>query len=151
MLLVAGSPLMVVITSSGRNPAVAAGPPGDTAWTNSPSGTPAWAAAAGGIGVVCTPKKAWVTRPVAMISSAMDLARSTGMAKPSPMLPPPDSPEGLGTVAPAVGTPTSLPAQSTLPSDRITSPDPVPLPLGPCAAIVTTEGTTSFATGVTAQ
>src|SRR5689334_19750255 len=113
MLLVAGSPLMVVITSSGRNPAVAAGPPGDTAWTNSPSGTPAWAAAAGGIGVVCTPKKAWVTRPVAMISSAMDLARSTGMAKPSPMLPPPDSPEGLGTVAPAVGTPTSLPAQST--------------------------------------
>ena len=52
-------------------------------------------------------------RPVAMISSAMDLARSTGMAKPSPMLPPPDSPEGLGTVAQAVGTPTSLPAQST--------------------------------------
>ena len=95
MLLVAGSPLMLVITSSGRNPAVAAGPPGDTAWTNSPSGTPAWAAAAGGIGVVCTPKKAWVTRPVAMISSAMDLARSTGMAKPSPMLPPPDWPEGL--------------------------------------------------------
>ena len=27
----------------------------------------------------------------------------------------------------------------------------MPLPLGPCAAIVTTEGTTSFATGVTAQ
>src|SRR5499426_1830992 len=48
-----------------------------------------------------------------MISSAMDLARSTGMAKPSPMLPPPDSPEGLGTVAPAVGTPTSLPSQLT--------------------------------------
>src|SRR6201985_563169 len=96
MLLVAGSPLMVVITSSGRNPAVAAGPPGDTAWTNSPSGTRDWAAAAGGIGVVCTPKKAWVTRPVAMISSAMDLARSTGMAKPSPMPPAPDSPAGLG-------------------------------------------------------
>ena len=33
----------------------------------------------------------------------------------------------------------------------ITSPDPVPLPLGPCAAIVTTEGMTSFATGVTAH
>ena len=32
-----------------------------------------------------------------------------------------------------------------------TSPDPVPLPLGPCAAIVTTEGITSFATGVTAH
>ena len=29
------------------------------------------------------------------------------MAKPSPMLPPPDGPDGLGTVAPAVGTPTS--------------------------------------------
>jgi hypothetical protein len=27
----------------------------------------------------------------------------------------------------------------------------VPLPFGPCAAIVTTEGTTSFATGVTAH
>src|SRR2546430_9212063 len=71
MLLMAGLPSMLVITSSGRNPAVAAGPPADTAWTNSPSGTPAWAAAAGGIGVVCTPKKAWATRPVAMISRTL--------------------------------------------------------------------------------
>jgi hypothetical protein len=37
------------------------------------------------------------------------------------------------------------------PSDRITSPDPVPLPLLPLAAIVTTEGMTSSATGVTAH
>src|SRR5580700_9860917 len=109
MLLVAGSPSMLVITSSGRSPAWAAGPLGVTAWTYSPSGTPAWAAAAGGIGTVCRPKKAWVTLPVAMISSAMDLARSTGMAKPSPTLPPPEP----GTVAPAVGTPTSWPAQLT--------------------------------------
>src|ERR1700753_734325 len=33
----------------------------------------------------------------------------------------------------------------------MTSPDPVPAPLGPLAAIVTTEGTTLLATGVTAQ
>src|SRR6516165_8997023 len=109
MLLVAGIPSILVITSSARSPAVAAGPPGVTAWTKSPSGSPAWAAAAGGIGTVCRPKKAWVTRPVAMISSAMDLARSTGMAKPSPMLPPPE----FGTAAPAVGTPTSWPSQLT--------------------------------------
>ena len=44
-----------------------------------------------------------------MISSATDVARSTGMAKPSPTLPPPEP----GTVAPAVGTPTSWPAQLT--------------------------------------
>jgi hypothetical protein len=39
------------------------------------------------------------------------------------------------------------------PSDRITSPDPVPLPRPPLplAAIVTTEGMTSSATGVTAH
>jgi hypothetical protein len=37
------------------------------------------------------------------------------------------------------------------PSGRITSPDPVPLPLLPLAAIVTTEGMTSSATGVTAH
>src|SRR5215472_11616736 len=109
MLLVAGSPSILVITSSGRSPAAAAGPPGVTAWTKSPSGSPACSAAAGGIGTVCSPKKEWVTRPVAMISSATDLARSTGMAKPSPMLPPAE----LGTVAPAVGTPTSWPSQLT--------------------------------------
>src|SRR5215813_12318424 len=33
----------------------------------------------------------------------------------------------------------------------MTSPDPVPLPLGPLAAIVTTEGTTCSATEVTGQ
>jgi hypothetical protein len=33
----------------------------------------------------------------------------------------------------------------------MTSPDPVPAPLGPLAAIVTTEGTTLLATGVTEQ
>ena len=33
----------------------------------------------------------------------------------------------------------------------MTSPDPVPPPLGPLAAIVTTEGTTLLATGVTEQ
>src|SRR5215472_6826539 len=33
----------------------------------------------------------------------------------------------------------------------MTSPDPVPLPLGPLAAIVTTEGTTRSATEVTGQ
>src|SRR5690242_2994660 len=48
-----------------------------------------------------------------MISFAIVLARSTGMAKPSPILPPPDSPEGPGAVAPAVGTPTSWPWQLT--------------------------------------
>src|SRR5947207_1390270 len=68
--------------------------------TKSPSGSPACSAAAGGLGTVCNPKNAWVTRPVAMISSATRFARSTGMAKPSPMLPPPE----FGTVAPAVGT-----------------------------------------------
>src|SRR5262249_23691997 len=35
--------------------------------------------------------------------------------------------------------------------DRITSPDPVPAPPGPLAAIVTTEGTTFSATEVTGQ
>src|SRR5215472_10522112 len=105
---------MVVITSPSRSPAWAAGLPGTTPWTYSPWDTPAWAAAARGIGTVCRPKYEWVTLPVAMISSDMVLARSTGMAKPSPMLPPLDSPEGLGTVAPAVGTPTSWPAQLTM-------------------------------------
>jgi hypothetical protein len=37
------------------------------------------------------------------------------------------------------------------PSERITSPEPVPLPLPLLAAIVTTEGTTRSATGVTGQ
>src|SRR5215468_2494570 len=113
MLLVAGWPLMVVITSPSCSPAWSEGPPGTTAWTYSPSGTPASAAAAGGIGTVDTPKKAWVTLPVEMISSEMVLARSTGIAKPSPMLPL-DSPEELGTVAPADGTPTSWPLQLTI-------------------------------------
>jgi hypothetical protein len=53
---------------------MAAGPPEVTAWTYRPSGSPACSAAAGGIGVVCSPKKAWVTLPVAMISSAMPVA-----------------------------------------------------------------------------
>jgi hypothetical protein len=48
-----------------------------------------------------------------MISSAMLTARSTGMANPRPMLPPLGAPEALGTVAPAVGTPTSWPSQLT--------------------------------------
>jgi hypothetical protein len=48
-----------------------------------------------------------------MISFEMDLARSTGMAKPRPMLPELGWPVGLGAVAPAVGTPTNLAAQST--------------------------------------
>ena len=39
-----------------------------------------------------------------MILSDTVVARFTGMAKPSPMLPPPDDPVGDGTVAPAVGT-----------------------------------------------
>ena len=55
-----------------------------------------------------------MTEPVAMISSAMVVARLTGMAKPSPMLPPDDSPDELGTVAPAVGTPMSWPEQLTM-------------------------------------
>src|SRR5215472_4173041 len=97
--------------SSARSPAWAAGPPLSTVLTNSPSGTPAWTAAAGGTGTVCRPKYACDTDPVAMISSEIVLARSTGMAKPSPMLPPLDSPDELGTVAPAVGTPMSWPAQ----------------------------------------
>ncbi len=54
-----------------------------------------------------------MTVPVSMISFEIDLARSTGMANPRPMLPPPASPEGLGTVAPAVGTPISCPSQLT--------------------------------------
>ena len=37
------------------------------------------------------------------------------------------------------------------PSDRMTSPDPVPPPAGPLAAIVTTEGITRSATEVTGQ
>src|SRR5215472_3756905 len=49
-----------------------------------------------------------------MISSEMVLARSMGIAKPSPMLPALDSPEGLGTVAPADGMPTSWPLQLTI-------------------------------------
>src|SRR5215469_180853 len=49
-----------------------------------------------------------------MISSEMVLARSMGIAKPSPMLPPLDSPEGLGTVAPADGMPRSWPLQLTI-------------------------------------
>src|SRR5215471_2122521 len=114
VLLVAGLPLMVVITSPSCSPAWAEGPPGTTCWTYSPSGTPAWAAAAGGIGTVATPKYAWVTVPVAMISSEMVLARSTGIAKPSPMLPPLDSPDDVGTVAPADGTPMSWSEQLTM-------------------------------------
>jgi hypothetical protein len=48
-----------------------------------------------------------------MISFEMVLPRSTGIAKPSPMLPPDDSPVELGTVAPAVGMPMSSPEQFT--------------------------------------
>lgn len=48
-----------------------------------------------------------MARPVAMISSATVTAESTGMAKPSPMLPPADSPVEVGTLAPADGMPTS--------------------------------------------
>src|ERR1700747_223275 len=85
MLLVAGSPLMVVITSSGRNPAVAAGPPGDTAWTNSPSGTPAWGGAAGGRGGGCTPEQAGGTRPAVVGRHASDgLGPTTRAGKPQP-------------------------------------------------------------------
>ena len=45
-----------------------------------------------------------------MISSAMVMARFTGMANPSPMLPPGE----FGTAAPAVGTPMSWPEQLTM-------------------------------------
>src|SRR6516165_4559491 len=114
VLLVAGWPLMVVITSPSCRPAWAAGPPGTAVLTYSPSGTPAWAAASRGIGTVTRPKYEWVTLPVAMISSEMVLARSTGIAKPSPMLPPLDSPDELGTTAPADGMPMSWSAQLTI-------------------------------------
>ena len=52
--------------------------------------------------------------PVAMISFATLLARSTGIAKPIPMFPLDDSPDDVGTVAPADGTPTSWPVQLTI-------------------------------------
>ena len=42
------------------------------------------------------------------------LARSTGIAKPRPMLPPDASPDELGTEAPAVGTPMSCAEQLTI-------------------------------------
>src|SRR4051812_34165986 len=41
------------------------------------------------------------------------MATSTGMAKPMPTLPPPPSPDAVGTVAIAVFTPIRAPAQST--------------------------------------
>ena len=52
-----------------------------------------------------------MTLPVSMISFATAWARSTGMANPRPTLPALDWPFGLGTVAPAEGTPMSCPAQ----------------------------------------
>src|SRR5215469_18212004 len=48
-----------------------------------------------------------------MISLASRSARSDGIAKPRPMLPPLDSPDSDGTDAPADGTPTNSPAQLT--------------------------------------
>ena len=71
--------------------------------TTRPSETPARWAAGPEIGSVAMPKLAWVTVPVAMISWATVVARLTGMAKPSPMLPPPLP----GMAAPADGTPIS--------------------------------------------
>ena len=56
------------------------------------------------------PKLAWVTWPVAISWLAIVSAMSTGMAKPSPMLPPLEP----GTAAPAEGIPTSCPSQLTI-------------------------------------
>src|SRR5580698_1788575 len=112
-LVVATSPSILVITSPFARPAVAAGPPATTPPTYRPPFRPACAAASGGIGRVCTPKYEWETRPVEMISSEMVLAMLTWIAKPSPTLPEDEPPDGLGTLAPAVGTPTRSPSQFT--------------------------------------
>ncbi len=54
------------------------------------------------------PMNEWVTLPEAMISSAIFRAEFTGIANPSPMLPPVSPVD-----APAVGIPTRAPEQFT--------------------------------------
>jgi hypothetical protein len=112
-LLVADWPLRLVMMSPARSPAAADGPPGTTSLTNSPCGV-CPSSAVDGMGTVAMPKKACVALPVLMMSLVIVFARSTGIAKPSPMLPPLDSPDEVGTVAPAVGTPINCPEQLTI-------------------------------------
>jgi hypothetical protein len=107
-LLVASSPSIFVITP-GWMPAAAAGPPAATACANRPCGVPADVAADGGMGTASRPKLAWVTELCWISWLAMSIAKSTGIAKPRPTLPPPPP----GGAAPAVGTPTRRPSQFT--------------------------------------
>src|SRR5204863_146647 len=99
----AGLPSTAVMTSPASSPALAAGPPGATAVTYRPDGWSVWLDV--GMSTTSMPKYECVTAPCAMSSSETALARSTGMAKPNPMLPLLAAPGSLVTDAAADGMP----------------------------------------------
>src|SRR5262249_39480894 len=102
-------PLTAVMTSPGRRPASAAGPPGVTAAMLTPAGWPpdpmtvcGWPPGAAGGG--------WVTGPVLMICPAIWVTMWEGMANPIPGAAPPPS---CWSVAASVGMPTTWLARFT--------------------------------------
>lgn len=103
-LLIGRSSTLVTTTFLGR-PALAAAPPDTTSTTLAP-GVPLSL-------VTCTPSEACDALPVAISSSAIRLAWSTGIAKPSPIEPLCASGESAPSVAMAEFTPTSWPFMLT--------------------------------------
>ena len=83
-----------------------------TAVTKSPAGTPV-SGASSVVACACNPNVGWLAWPVAISSSATGMAKSTGIAKPRPTLPPPVCPAEFGTVMIAVLIPTSEPEHVT--------------------------------------